>query len=507
MFKKWFKKRGENEQKNEKLALPIESPAQMNWLEELSQSADFVNDHTSTNENEPFWVSYYRTLVMSEILHRDVMPYLAGHSSLSELKSKIPIQQIIITSDAQHIKKMLLRGFAAIRLHKNDEECLLVNIANTKFRDISTPVMEATALGSQAGFVEELDININLIRKRLPTSDLQIKELQVGEISSTKVAVMYMGSIANKDNIETVLQRIQDIQYDHVSDSAYLASMIEDNSNSLFPQIIPTERSDRTAAALTEGKIIIVVDGSPDVLIAPITLGEAVNAMEDYYVPWIIANFFRLLRMAGLFVSIILTPAYIAVLTYHYELIPSKLLESLVSSRAAVPFPPIIEVLILEISVELVKEAGLRLPIKVGSTLGVVGGIVIGQAVVEAKLTSSILLILVGLGALAAYTSAIYKFNNTVRIIKYPIIFLAQLLGILGIVFGLICVLAHLLRLSSLGRPYVGFYPFRRNMNNDLWLRLPFSKQKTNPDNARPQRVNRFTNNLKNPGPPSDFDE
>lgn len=507
MFKKWFRKRGENEQKNETPELPIESPRQMNWVEELSLSADFVNDHTSTNESEPFWVSYYRTLVMSEILHRDVMPYLAGHSSLSELKSKIPIQQITITSDANQIKDKLLRGFAAIRLHKHDEECILVNIANTKFRDISTPVMEATALGSQAGFVEELDVNINLIRKRLPTSDLQIRELQVGEISSTKVAVMYMGSIANKDNIETVLQRIQDIQYDHISDSAYLASMIEDNSNSLFPQIIPTERSDRTAAALTEGKIIIVVDGSPDVLIAPITLGEAVNAMEDYYVPWIIANFFRVLRMVGLFVSIILTPAYIAVLTYHYELIPSRLLESLVSSRAAVPFPPIIEVLILEISVELVKEAGLRLPIKVGSTLGVVGGIVIGQAVVEAKLTSSILLILVGLGALAAYTSAIYKFNNTVRIIKYPIIFLAQLLGILGIVFGLIYVLAHLLRLSSLGRPYVGFYPFRRNMNNDLWLRLPFSKQKTNPDNARPQRVNRFTNDFKNPGPPSDFDE
>jgi hypothetical protein len=157
--------------------------------------------------------------------------------------------------------------------------------------------------------------------------------------------------------------------------------------------------------------------------------------------------------------------------------------------------------------VELVKEAGLRLPTKVASTLGVVGGIVIGQAVVEAKITSSILLILVGLGTLASYTSAIYKFNNTVRIIKYPIIFLAQFLGILGIVFGLIFIFAHLLRLTSLGRPYVGLYPFRKNMARDLWLRFPFSMQKTNPDNLRPQKKYRTTNDIKNLGPATDFDE
>jgi hypothetical protein len=506
MFK-WIKKK----EKTHKLSHESEQkePAanNENWLAELSKSNDFVNDHTSVKESEPFWISYFRTLIMSEVLHRDVLPYLDGNLSLFNLKRKIPIQQIVVSSDAKQIKEMLLRGFAAIRLNDQEQECLLVNIANQKFRDISTPTMEATALGSQAGFVEELDININLIRKRLPSSDLHIKEMQVGEISSTKIAVIYMDSIVDKDNVQTVIQRIEDIQYDHISDSSYLATMMEDNSNSLFPQIIPTERSDRVAGALTEGKIIIVVDGSPDVLIAPITLAESVNAMEDYYVPWIIANFFRLLRIFGLFISVILTPAYIAILTYHYELIPPRLLESLVSAHAAVPFPPIIEVLILEISVELVKEAGLRLPIKVGSTLGVVGGIVIGQAVVDAKFTSSILLILVGLGTLAAYTSAIYKFNNTIRVIKFPIILLAQFLGMVGIVIGMLFVLAHLLRLTSLGRPYIGFYPFRKNMNRDQWLRLPFSKQNANPDNLRPQRVKRITNDFKQPGPPTDFDE
>jgi spore germination protein KA len=142
MFKKWFKKTGESNQKSGSSPKNIETPEQTSWLEDLSQSNDFVNDHTSAVNDEPFWVSYYRTLVMSEILHRDVLPFLEKRESLNDLKSKIPIQQILITADAKEIKQMLLRGFAAIRLNDQDQECLLVNVANTKFRDISTPTME-----------------------------------------------------------------------------------------------------------------------------------------------------------------------------------------------------------------------------------------------------------------------------------------------------------------------------------------------------------------------------
>lgn len=505
MFKKRREKTGKENNRNQGHSEP--NAETTHWIEELSISNDFVNDYTSSDPTKPFWISYFRTLILSETLHRDVVPYLSEHHSLEEVKNDIPVQQIVQSSNSKLIKEKLLQGFAAIRLSEKDTECLLVSVANNKFRDISLPTMEATALGPQAAFVEEIDTNINLIRKHLPTSDLHVKEMQTGKLSSTKVAVLYMDSIVNKDNVETVLQRIQDVQYDHISDSSYLASMIEDNTNSLFPQIIPTERNDRAVAALTEGKVVIVVDGSPDVLIAPITLAESVVAMEDYYVPWLIANYLRLIRLFGLFVSMIISPAYIAVLTYHYELIPAKLLDSLVASRAAVPFPPIVEVLLLEISVEFIKESSLRLPAKIGTTLGIVGGIVIGQAIVEAKLTSSILIILIGLSTLASYTSAIYKFNNSVRLVKYPIIILAQFLGLIGIVIGLNFLLAHLLRLTSLGRPYVGFYPLRKNMFKDLWIRLPFSIQKENPENVRPQRKQRYLHDVKSSGPPSDFDE
>lgn len=477
------------------------------WLERLSKSNDFVHEHTSLRDEEPFWISYYRTLISSDILHQDVLPYLNEKLPLEELKSRIPVQDIIFSKDADEIIQYILNGSLAIQKHQLDDECLLINVANSKFRDVSIPIMEASAIGPQVGFIEELDTNINLIRKRLPIPELHLKEMKVGELSKTRVAVLYMDGIADQENVNTVIQRINDIQYDHIQDSSYIASMIEDNSNSLFPQSILTERTDRVAAGLTEGKIIIVVDGSPNIVILPVTLMESFIAMEDYSYSWIISNFFRLLRFAAMFISTMISPMYVAILTYHYELIPARLLETLVSSRAAVPFPPFFEALFLELMIEMVKEAGIRLPLKIGQSLGVVGGIVIGQAVVEAGLTSNVLLILVGLGSLASYTSPVYKFSNTIRFIKFPVIFLAQWLGLLGVFLCFQFTLLHLMRLTSLGRPYLSQYPLRTTSFQDLWVRLPFSMQKENPKTLRPQKKRKSTGTEKNPEPLNDFYE
>ncbi|PEC51084.1 spore germination protein [Bacillus sp. AFS077874] len=480
-----------------------------NWIDELSKSNDFIKFKTSSDlENDSYYsIYFYRTLIRSEVMHEQILPYLTKNYTLEDLMSQLPVQQLTITSDSSKIKSKLLKGYMAIQYGENKTDSLLVNISNNVSRTIGPPIMEATTLGPQVGFVEDMDVNINLIRNKLPISDLHVEELVVGKLSKTSVAVIYISGIADDENVNTVTQRIKDIQYDHIPDSSFISSMIGDNTHSIFPQSIPTERLDRTVGGLTEGKIAIVVDGSPNVLLTPALIDETFISMEDYYVNWVLATFFRFLRMFGFALSIFITPFYVAVLTYHYELIPPRLLESLVISRASVPFPPIFEVLFLELTIELVKEAGLRLPSKIGQTLGIVGGIVIGQAVVEAKLTSNILLILVGLGTLASYTSAIYKFNNTIRFIKFPVIIMAQLIGLLGIFMGFIYLMTHLLRLTSLGRPYIGSYPFRKTAFNDLWIRLPFAKQKKRPTNLRPATLFRATNDIKRPGPPSDFDE
>ncbi|MGG3467018.1 spore germination protein [Neobacillus pocheonensis] len=484
-----------------------QNSSNQNWLERLSKSNDFVYEHTSLKENEPFWLSYYRTLISSDILHKDVLPFLQDRLSLEELKSKIPVQEIVFTKDSDTIVQSILNGAIVIQKHPFDEECLIINIANTKFRDISVPLMESSAVGPQVGFIEELDTNINLIRKRLPVPELLVEEMKVGELSKTRVAVLYMDGIADPENVNTVIQRIKDLQYDHIQDSSYIASMIEDNSNSLFPQSISTERTDRVAAGLTEGKIIIAVDGSPNLVILPVTLMESFIAMEDYSYSWIIGNFFRLMRLLSIFISGMVTPMYVAIMTYHYELIPARLLETLVGSRASVPFPPFLEALFLELMIEMVKEAGIRLPFKIGQSLGVVGGIVIGQAVVEAGLTSNVLLILVGLGTLASYTSPIYKFSNTIRFLKFPTIFLAQWFGLFGVFLSFQFIQVHLLRLTSLGRPYISQYPIRITSFQDLWVRLPFSMQKENPKNLRPQKKSKSTGTVKTPEPMNDFYE
>ena len=478
-----------------------------NWIERLSKSNDFVHEYTSLIDKEPFWISYYRTLISTDILHQDVLPFLQKQLPLEELKSKIPVQEIIFTKNPDEIIQKILNGFLVIQKQQNDQECLLINIANSKFRDVGPPTMEASALGPQVGFIEELDTNINLIRKRLPVPELLVEEMKVGELSKTRVAVLYIDGIADPENVNTVIQRINDIQYDHIQDSSYISAMIEDNSNSLFPQSITTERADRVAAGLTEGKIIIAVDGSPNLIILPVTFMESFIAIEDYSYSWILSNFFRLLRLAAIFISTLISPMYVAIMTYHYELIPSRLLDTLVASRSAVPFPPFLEALFLELMIEMVKEAGIRLPLKIGQSLGVVGGIVIGQAVVEAGLTSNVLLILVGLGTLASYTSPVYKFSNTIRFIKFPIIFFAQWFGLFGVFLCFQFTQIHLLRLTSLGRPYLSQYPVRKTSFQDLWIRTPFSMQKLNPSTLRPQEKRKSTGTGKKMGPVNDFYE
>ncbi|PFO09614.1 spore germination protein [Bacillus sp. AFS076308] len=480
---------------------------EQNWVERLSKSNDFVHEHTSIIDKDPFWLSYFRTLISSDILHKDVLPYLQEQLSLEELKSKIPVQEISIINDKSQIIQKLLNGYIAVQKDNYNQEILLINIANSKFRDVGIPTIESSALGPQVGFIEELDTNINLIRKRLPAPDLLVKELKVGELSKTRVAVIYMDGIADPENVNTVVQRIKDVQYDQILDSSYIAAMIEDNSHSLFPQSISTERPDRVAAGLSEGKIIIAADGSPNLIILPVTFIESFIAIEDYSFTWIISNFIRLLRFISSFLAALVSPLYVAVLTYHYELIPSKLLENLVGSRVSVPFPPFLEALILEIMIEMVKEAGIRLPTKIGQSLGVVGGIVIGQAVVEAGLTSNVLLILVGLGTLASYIAPVYKFSNTIRFIKFPLIILAQWLGLFGVFTGLSFITLHLLRLTSLGRPYLSMYPLRKTAFQDLWVRLPFSMQKERPQFLRPQKKEKSTGNEINQEPLNDFYE
>jgi hypothetical protein len=240
---------------------------------------------------------------------------------------------------------------------------------------------------------------------------------------------------------------------------------------------LTTERVDRAAYCLINGQLAILCDGSPYVINAPTSIFDFFVSPEDYLLPWVLGTFFRLIRFLGVLFSISATPIYVAVLTYHIAIIPKDMLGPIIDSRVNVPFPPLLEALFLEVIIELLREAGARLPTKVGQTLGIVGGIVIGQAAVEAALTSNILLIIVALSALASFTTPTFKMSNTIRFLRFPLIILASIWGGLGLVAGIIILYTHTLRLKSFGMPYLApLYPFRYSEFTDGFVRfsLPY---------------------------------
>ncbi|WP_078438758.1 spore germination protein [Bacillus cereus] len=477
-----------------------------NLIEKLKRSSDFVNYHTSDDETMPYWISYYRPSLDGEKLQKYLMPTLLErpNASLEELKEHIPMSGITITNDLQKIEDMVLKGHAIVQVNQQDQKCMLANIAIDNYRAPTPPLNESTVIGPQEGFVEDIDTNINLVRKRLPVLDLQTKEMIIGEFSKTKVVMMYLDNLAEKDNVDFLEESLRALEYDQINDSAYLQELMGEKS--IFPLYINTERTDRVTKALIDGKIAIFVDGSPSVLLTPVSYFDFFISPEDYNVSWMYATFSRILRLIAVLFSICATPLYVAVLNYHYELIPSDLLETLILSRAQVPFPPLIEALFLELAIDLLREAGARLPMKVGQTLGIVGGIVIGQASVQAGLTSNILLIIVALSALASFITPIYKMGNAVRLLRFPFLMFAEIGGLFGISLGFIFLFTHLFRLTSLRKPYALFYPTRQQSVKDSWIRFPLTMIDTRDVQARPQHVKKAAKGISTKHR-SDFDD
>ncbi|EIT86346.1 sopre germination protein [Fictibacillus macauensis ZFHKF-1] len=462
-------------------------------IKKCEQSHDFVTFKKGVDH--PFTLYYYKAMVNPLVIHQILLPQLIQHTdvSLKKLEKLLSLESTVYTNDVQKIQNSILTGSIFICSEHEKGYGILVPAATAEKRTISIPETEFSVIGPKEAFVETIEVNMNMIRKRLPIPELQIKEMRIGKLSKTRVAILFIDGIANKENIETVTQRIEKIEYDHIIDSNYVLQMITDKQTSIFPQLINTERPDRVASVLAEGKIAVLVDGSPSALTGPTTITEFFSSFEDYFLSWHVASFFRLIRLFGVLFSVLSTPLYVAVLTFHYEIIPSDLLGTLIASRSGIPFPPIVEAIILELAIELLREAGARLPSKVGQTIGIVGGIVIGTAAVQAGLTSNVLLIIVALAALASFTTPVYQMSNTIRLLRFPLIIFAQFWGMLGVAICSALLLGHLLRLTSLGRPYLEpIFPLRLADFRDALFRLPFNKQTRRPEHLLTQDPNRL---------------
>ncbi|WP_442596040.1 spore germination protein [Neobacillus sp. D3-1R] len=467
------------------------------WEKYAIRSNDFQKIfYFNQKTNVRFSLSFMSTLTDETIIQESLLPYLLEKDfrELEDIKLIVPIADVQISDDASQIEQKIFNGYVLLNIDTEEKRFAFVATQKEVVRSVTQPEVEFSVIGPKEAFVESLGQNLNMIRKRLPVKELIIEEVTVGKLSKTRVAIMHIEGVANQDNLQTVIQRIKEIEIDAITDSSYIVQMISDNHNSPFPLLLDTERPDRVAAILAEGKISVLVDGSPHALIAPTTLVEFFGSFEDYFLNWMLSSFFRLIRLFAVAFSILITPIYVATLSYHYELIPKDLLATLITSRREIPLPPILEALFLELTIELLREAGARLPTKVGQTIGIVGGIVIGTASVEAGLTSNVLLIIVALSALASFTTPVYKMGNTIRLLRFPFLVFAELWGLLGIVYCFCLLMTHLLKLTSLGRPFLEpLYPPRLTDFKDALIRLPFNFNSKRPEYLRTEQPVKFS--------------
>lgn len=349
-------------------------------------------------------------------------------------------------------------------------------------RGVQEPSSQTVVRGPKDGFSETLRTNTSLIRRRIKNTDLWIETLPVGERTQTDVAILYIKDIANEKIVDEIRNRIKKIKTDAILESGYIEEMIQDETYTIFPTIHNSERPDAASAALLEGRIVIIVDGTPFVLIAPAVFVQFFQSSEDYYQRADISTLLRLLRFFCLFLALITPSAYVAVTTFHQEMLPTRLLINLAAQREGVPFPAVIEALMMEITFEILREAGVRMPRAVGSAISIVGALVLGQAAVEAGIVSAAMVIIVSLTAISSFVCPSFNMAIAIRMLRFVFMFLAATFGLFGIIIGLIIMVAHLASLRSFGVPYLSpMAPFIAADQKDVFVRVPHWRMFTRP--------------------------
>ncbi|WP_068605874.1 spore germination protein [Paenibacillus swuensis] len=383
-----------------------------------------------------------------------VIKPLQDSTDTRSVEDALPFSQIVNDNDLSSLIRDILNGYTVLLMEQSDE-IYKINTMKTSQRSIAPSENEGTVLGPQDAFTESLETNLSQIKKRIVNPYLKSPGLRIGTESGTEVAVMYLEHIANPSLVSKVLSRLKHVEHPGLLSASQLNSLLEDHPFSPFPQLGLTQRPDNVTQALLNGKVCILMNGSPEVIICPITFYELFISPEDWYIRWTGGTAIRLLRVFGFFISIMLTSMYVSINTFHQEMLPPELLQLLLESRSKVPFSPLIEVLCIELVIEILREAGARMPAKIGQTIGVVGGIVIGTAAVEAGLASNVLIVLVSISALLSFLPANYLLSTAGRLVRYAFIFGAGMFGLFGQMMVLAFLLSHLLKLTSMGHVYI----------------------------------------------------
>lgn len=401
---------------------------------------------------------------------------------MRQLKTQVlPVGQIKEIETLDKVLAQLLEGNTIIML-QGCQGALSVGSAGGAERSVDEPTSQTVIRGPKECFTENIHTNLSLVHRRIRSPQLRIEFRQIGKQTKTKIAILYMKGIAKDSIVEEVMTRLDRIDTDSILDSHYIEEFIEDATYSVFPTLQSTERPDAASASILEGQIVIMVDGSPFVLIGPVTFIQFIQSSEDHYQRYGIATFLRILRFGAFFLSMLFPALFIAITTINQEVLPPTLLIRLAAQREGVPFPASVEVLLMEITFEVLREAGVRMPRVIGPTVSIVGGLVVGQAAVEAGFVSAALVILVSLTAISNFIIPGFEMANAVRTVRFVMILLGATLGLFGIMCGILILLLHMGSIRSFGVAYLEpFSPFLKSDLQDTIFRSPRWAMKKRP--------------------------
>lgn len=371
-------------------------------------------------------------------------------------------------------------------------QALSLSYINSEGRSVTEQTTQTVVRGPKDSFVEDASTNINLVRKRIRNQNLRFEKFMIGNETRTNVYLGYMHSIANEKILEEVRTRLKNIDISAIFESSNIEELIADKSLTVFPLAINTERPDGVATYLMDGKMVIIIDGSPFVLVVPAVLTDFFTSPEDNYQNYFMSTFVRLIRYLSFMIGLITPSAYVGVLTFHPELLPTTLLLSVIAQREDVPFPAVVEVLLMEVTFEILREAGVRMPRAVGQTVSIVGALVIGQAAAEAGIISNIMVIIVAITAIANFVFPNYNFANASRLIRFVLIIVASIIGLYGVLLVLVFMVAHLSSLRSFGVPYLApVAPFILEDQKDVFIRSPIWAINKRPSYLSPNKTNK----------------
>ncbi|WP_335432111.1 spore germination protein [Bacillus sp. JJ1609] len=406
----------------------------------------------------------------------------SGNKQVKDIVSVQMVHDIFYFKDAV---KDINKG-NAILLIDGEAKAYVMDCPDFQSRAIEKPDNEILIKGPKESFIEKAVTNISLLRKKIRNENLIVEAIEISQRSHNDVFIVYIRGLANEKLVSNIKKRLGRLDVNSIQNLSLLEEYIEERSYSLFPSILSSERPDRATSFLEDGYIVLLMDNSPDSLILPATFWSFFHSPEDHYLRFAYANFTRALRMVAMFITLFTSAIYVAITTYHAEMIPPDLLLAIASSREKVPFPAVIEILIMEAAFELIREAGLRVPSPIGPTIGIVGALILGQAAVQANIISPIVIIVVALGGLSSFAVSDISLNFAVRLIRFIFILSAAMLGIYGMTATFVAGLFYMVSLKSFGVPYLAPMSPSYKSSKDTIFRKIIKNEKLRPGFLKP---------------------